>query len=162
VERICRGKISGAVRRNRRPVPDVRERMRRALLSLPAVAAVLLLSGCGDPTPTEPGTGPGGTPSAVPTSPATPRPIPPVDPTKPGDPTRPGDPTGRPITVDGVVEAGVEPGCKVLTAAGTQYELLGENIPLGVPVRVTGVLQPGVLTTCQQGTPMRVTKVQRR
>jgi hypothetical protein len=130
--------------------------MRRALLSLPAVAAVLLLSGCGDPTPTEPGTGPGGTPSAVPTSPATPRPIPPVDPTKPGDPT------GRPITVDGVVEAGVEPGCKVLTAAGTQYEVLGENIPLGVPVRLTGVLQPGVLTTCQQGTPMRVTKVQRR
>jgi len=40
--------------------------------------------------------------------------------------------------------------------------VLGENIPVGVPVRVTGVLQPDVLTTCQQGTPMRVTKVQRR
>ena len=135
--------------------------MRRALLSLPAVAAVLLLSGCGDPTPADPGTGPGGgAPStAVPTSPATSRPVPsPVDPTKPGVPTA----SGRPITVDGVVEAGVEPGCKVLTAAGTQYQVLGDNIPVGVPVRVTGVLQPGVLTTCQQGTPIRVTKVQRR
>ena len=135
--------------------------MRRALLSLPAVAAVLLLSGCGDPTPADPGTGPGGgAPStAVPTSPATSRPVPsPVDPTKPGVPTA----SGRPITVDGVVEAGVEPGCKVLTAAGTQYQVLGDNIPVGVPVRVTGVLQPGVLTTCQQGTPIQVTKVQRR
>ena len=135
--------------------------MRRALLSLPAVAAVLLLSGCGDPTPADPGTGPGGgAPStAVPTSPATSRPIPPpVDPTKPGVPAA----SGRPITVDGVVEAGVESGCKVLTAAGTQYQVLGDNIPVGVPVRVTGVLQPGVLTTCQQGTPIRVTKVQRR
>ena len=135
--------------------------MRRALLSLPAVAAVLLLSGCGDPTPADPGSGPGGgAPSTVaPTSPPTSRPIPPpVDPTKPGVPTA----SGRPITVDGVVEAGVEPGCKVLTAAGTQYQVLGENIPVGVPVRVTGVLQPGVLTTCQQGTPIRVTKVQRR
>jgi hypothetical protein len=139
--------------------------MRRVLLSLPAVAAVLLLSGCGDPAPTDPGPGGGGAPStAVPTSPVTPRPVPPVDPSKPVDPTKPGDPTasGRPITVDGVVEAGVEPGCKVLTAAGTQYQVLGENIPVGVPVRVTGVLQPGVLTTCQQGTPIRVTKVQRR
>ena len=135
--------------------------MRRALLSLPAVAAVLLLSGCGDPTPADPGTGPdGGAPSiAAPTSPATTRPIPPpVDPTKSGVPTA----SGRPITVDGVVEAGVEPGCKLLTAAGGQYQVLGENIPVGVPVRVTGVLLPGVLTTCQQGTPMRVTKVQRR
>jgi len=149
--------------------PGRQKRMRRALLSLPAVAAVLLLSGCGDPTPADPGTGPGGgasstavptSPStAVPTSPSTPRPIPPaVDPTKPGVPTA----SGRPITVDGVVEAGVEPGCRVLAAAGTQYQVLGENIPVGVPVRVTGVPQPGVLTTCQQGTPMRVTKWQRR
>ena len=64
--------------------------------------------------------------------------------------------------LDGVVETGVEPGCKVLTAGGTTYQVLGEDVPVGVPVRVTGVLQPGVLTTCQQGTPIRVTKVQRR
>jgi hypothetical protein len=138
--------------------------MRRVLLSLPAIAAVLLLSGCGDPTPADPGPGGGAPSTVVPTSPTTPRPIPPVDPPDPVDPTKPGNPTasGRPITVDGIVEAGVEPGCKVLAAAGTQYQVLGENIPVGVPVRVTGILQPGVLTTCQQGTPIRVTKVQRR
>lgn len=135
--------------------------MRRALLSLPAVAAVLLLSGCGDPTPTEPGGG-GGAPSTVaPSSPPTPPVSPPISPPRP---TKPVDPTasGRPITVDGVVETGVEPGCKVLTADGKQYQVLGTDVPVGVPVRVTGVLQPGVLTTCQQGTPMRVTKVERR
>jgi hypothetical protein len=137
--------------------------MRRAWLSLPAVAAVLLLSGCGDPTPTEPGGGGGGggATTVAPTSPTSPTtPVTPVTPR----PTKPSDPSGsgRPITVDGVVEAGVEPGCKVLTAAGTTYQVLGEEVPVGVPVRVTGVLQPGVLTTCQQGTPIRVTKVQRR
>jgi hypothetical protein len=131
--------------------------MRRVLLGLTAVAAVLLLSGCGDPTPAEPGSS--GAPTTVaPTSPKTPLP------TRPGNPTKPGEPTagGRPVTLDGVVEAGVEPGCKVLTAAGTTYLVLGDDVPVGVPVRVTGVLQPGVLTTCQQGTPIRVTKVQRR
>jgi hypothetical protein len=33
---------------------------------------------------------------------------------------------------------------------------------MGVPVRVEGTLQPGVLSTCQQGTPLRVTSVKRR
>ena len=40
--------------------------------------------------------------------------------------------------------------------------VLGADVPVGVPVRVTGVLQPGILTTCQQGTPIRVTRVRRR
>jgi len=149
--------------------------MRRATLSLPVVAAVLLLSGCGDPTPTEPGGGGGpttvapstdapstGAPSTV--APSRPTvPVTPSTPVAPG-PTKPGKPggTARPITVDGVVEAGVEPGCKVLTANGAAYQVIGGDVPVGVPVRITGVLQPGVLTTCQQGTPIRVTKVQRR
>lgn len=134
------------------------------MLSVPAVGAVLLLSGCGDPTPTEPGGGGSGGPTTVAPSPTGPTgpgststPVPPR-PTKPGDPSG----SGRPVTLDGVVEAGVEPGCKVLTAAGQMYLVLGQDVPLGVPVRVTGVLQPGVLTTCQQGTPIRVTAVQRR
>lgn len=137
--------------------------MRRALLSLPAVAAVLMLSGCGDPIPTEPGGG-GGAPSTAAPSTAAPSTVAPSSPPPTARPTKPVDPTasGRPITVDGVVETGVEPGCKVLTAGGKQYQVLGNDVPVGVPVRVTGVLQPGVLTTCQQGTPMRVTKVQRR
>ncbi|MFL6127978.1 MAG: hypothetical protein ACJ73E_02805 [Mycobacteriales bacterium] len=114
--------------------------------------AVLLLSGCADPTPVEPGGGATPATAAPTTPPVTPRP------TKPADPSG----SGRPVTLDGVVDSGVEPGCKVLTAAGGTYLLLGGDVPVGVPVRVTGVLQPGVLTTCQQGTPIRVTRVQRR
>lgn len=137
--------------------------MRRTTLSLPAVAAVLLLSGCGDPTATEPGGGGGGGPTTVAPSPT--RPSMPVSPSTPVvPPTKPGKPGGsaRPITIEGVVESGVEPGCKVLTANGAAYQVIGGQVPLGVPVRITGVLQPGVLTTCQQGTPIRVTKVERR
>lgn len=132
------------------------------MLSLPAAAA-LLLSGCGDPTGTEPGSGGGGGATTV--APGPTRPTAPISPSTPvappAKPGKPGDPA-RLITVDGVVEAGVEPGCKVLTANGTSYQLIGGQVPVGVPVRITGVLQPGVLTTCQQGTPIRVTKVQRR
>jgi hypothetical protein len=96
---------------------------------------------------------------------------------KPGDPlpipnrsggVHPG-PTGipigtpKPVTVDGIIESGVEPGCKVLTAGSTEYLILGgADVPMGVPVRVEGTLQPGVLSTCQQGTPLRVTSVKRR
>ena len=67
------------------------------------------------------------------------------------------------VTIDGVIEAGVEPGCTVLTAGNTSYLILaGSDVPMGVPVRVEGTLQPGVLSTCQQGTPLRVTSVKRR
>lgn len=126
----------------------------RALIALPAAAGALLLSGCGDPS-SQPGTGnepttaaPTGTKSVVPVPPA---------------PTDLPTASGRPITVEGIVEAGVEPGCKVLTAGTTKYLILGgKDVPTGVPVRVEGVLQPGVLSTCQQGTPLRVTDVQRR
>jgi hypothetical protein len=140
----------------------------RALLALPVVGGALLLSGCGNATdqaaddPT----------TAAPTSTAFPSPVP-VPSTPTSTPTRtatknPGPPgipigTGRPITVDGVIEGGVEPGCKVLTSGSTMYLVLGgKDVPLGVPVRVEGVLQPGVLSTCQQGTPLRVTSVKRR
>jgi hypothetical protein len=132
--------------------------MRRAMLSLPAAAAVLLLSGCGDPG-AEPGGG-GGPTTTVPSTSTSPTASPDPGTTPPGG-AKPGG-TARPVTVDGVVETGVEPGCKVLTAGGTTYQVIGGDVPVGVPVRVTGVLQPGVLTTCQQGTPIRVTKVQRR
>lgn len=149
---------------------------KRALAILPAAAA-LLLSGCADPSST-PGSGPGGgapgtgapgTATSSPTGAAPTTPVPTATSTATSRPTRPSGPpgaptvSGRPVTLDGVVEAGVEPGCSVLTAAGQQYLLLGdEAVPMGVPVRVRGVLAPGVLTTCQQGTPIRVLDVQRR
>lgn len=127
----------------------------RALLLLPATAGVLLLSGCGDPT-AQPGSG--GEPTTVaPTS---------VLPEPPGTsvpPSKVPTASGRPVVLEGVVEPGVEPRCKVLVADGVQYLVLGgKDVPVGVPVRVTGVLMPGVLSTCQQGTPLRVTDVQRR
>lgn len=151
----------------------------RVLLALPAVGGALLLSGCGNATDQAAGGDPtsaaptSATPtSAAPTTSAFPTPVPlPSTPTSVPTGTatkRPGPPgipigSGRPITVDGIIESGVEPGCKVLTAGSTMYLLLGsEDVPMGVPVRVEGVLQPGVLSTCQQGTPLRATSVKRR
>jgi len=135
----------------------------RALLVLPVTAGVLLLSGCGDPT-AEPGSG-GATTVAPSTAPSD-LPSAPAKSVKPGPPAQSGIPTesGRPVTIEGVIEEGVEPGCRVLTAGSSSYLILGggADVPTGVPVRVEGVLAPGVLSTCQQGTPLRVTKVQRR
>ncbi len=140
----------------------------RALLALPVVGGALLLSACGNATDQAAG----GDPTAAPTSTAFPTPVP-VPSTPNSVPTgtatkHPGPPgipigTGRPITVDGIIEAGVEPGCRVLTSGSTMYLVLGgKDVPTGVPVRVEGILQPGVLSTCQQGTPLRVTSVKRR
>lgn len=127
----------------------------RVLSVLPAAAGVLLLAGCGEAA-TEPGSG--GTPPSA-SAPAPTRSTVPLPPAPTDLPTA----SGKPVTVEGIVEEGVEPGCKVLTAGATSYQLLGgKDVPTGVPVRVEGVLQPGVLSTCQQGTPLRVTDVQRR
>jgi hypothetical protein len=78
-------------------------------------------------------------------------------------------PTGSSVTVDGVVEHGVEPGCLVLKAGSTSYLLLSTdggigatNVPVAVPVRVRGELVTGVASYCQQGTPLRVDSVTRR
>jgi hypothetical protein len=141
-----------------------------ARLVLLAAGGALALTACGNATQ-QPGDQPGARPAASSSAPS-------ASPSrKPGDPVpipsgggsvHPGPTgipvgTGRPVTVDGVVEAGVEPGCKVLTAGSTMYLILGgKDVPTGVPVRVEGVLQPGVLSTCQQGTPLRVTSVTRR
>jgi len=158
----------------------------RALSALLVAGAALLLAACGNatvqpgsgstdqPTASAPSTAPSSAPSSAPGSAATsapgsspssnPMPVP----SSSGGSFQPG-PTGIPVgspravTIDGVIEAGVEPGCKVLTAGNTTYLILGgDDVPTGVPVRVEGTLQPGVLSTCQQGTPLRVTSVKRR
>jgi hypothetical protein len=139
----------------------------RALSALVVAGAVLLLAACGNAT-VQPGSGStdrptaGTSASASPTA-ATPKPVPSGGGTFHPGPT--GIPVGSPktVTIDGVIEAGVEPGCKVLIAGNTKFLILGGNdVPMGVPVRVEGTLQPGVLSTCQQGTPLRVTSVKRR
>jgi hypothetical protein len=137
----------------------------RTLFALVVAGAAVLLSACGNATEGS-GSGPGDQPTTVaPSSAPTTAPSPP--PTGGGTvaPGPTGIPIGRgkPVTIDGIIEAGVEPGCRVLTAGGTKYLMLGgKDAPMGVPVRVEGVLQPGVLSTCQQGTPLRVTSVKRR
>ncbi len=151
----------------------------RALSALFVAGAALLLAACGNatvqpgsgstdqPTASAPSSAPSGAATSAPGSSPSSNPMP-VPSSSGGGTFRPG-PTGIPVgspkavTIDGVIEAGVEPGCKVLTAGNTKYLILGGNdVPLGVPVRVEGTLQPGVLSTCQQGTPLRVTSVKRR
>jgi hypothetical protein len=133
----------------------------RALSALVVAVAALLLSACGNVT-VQPGSGGTGRPSA-----GTPSRSPAPSHSGGGSfhPGPTGIPVGSPraVTIDGVIEAGVEPGCKVLTAGNTKFLILGgDDVPMGVPVRVEGTLQPGVLSTCQQGTPLRVTSVKRR
>jgi hypothetical protein len=139
----------------------------RALSALAPAGVALLLAACGNAA-VQPGSGStdqptAGTSAAPPRTAANPKPVPSGGGTFHPGPT--GIPVGSPraVTIDGVIEAGVEPGCKVLTAGNTTYLILGGNdVPMGVPVRVEGTLQPAVLSTCQQGTPLRVTSVKRR
>ncbi|GIJ28631.1 hypothetical protein Vqi01_37930 [Micromonospora qiuiae] len=104
-------------------------------------------------------------PTPDPTSPL-PTPADPVDPTAPLG--RPGKrPGGPPMptatseqTLTGRIEAGVEPGCLLLDG----YLLLGgprEVLTAGATVTVTGRPAPGMLTTCQQGTPFQVASAKR-
>jgi hypothetical protein len=151
----------------------------RALSVVVVTGVALLLAACGNatvqpgsdpsgqPTTGAPTSAPTGAPTSAPGSAPSANPMP-VPSSSGGGTFRPG-PTGIPVgsakavTIDGVVEAGVEPGCTVLTAGNTTYLILGGgDLPMGVPVRVEGTLEPGVLTTCQQGTPLRVTSVKRR
>jgi hypothetical protein len=69
------------------------------------------------------------------------------------------------MTIQGVVQPGVEAGCYVLSASdGTSYLLLGGDravIAGGGSLRVVGRPQPGLVTICQQGTPFVVQSVTR-
>jgi hypothetical protein len=75
------------------------------------------------------------------------------------------DPSGKSspgITITGTPTEGVENGCIVMQSGATLYLLLGGDrsvLMSGQPVVVRGVPDPGLMTTCQQGTPFRVTEV---
>jgi hypothetical protein len=78
-------------------------------------------------------------------------------------------PAGGTVTVDGVVQRGVEPGCLVLRAGTKSYLLVkgdgstsATGVPVAVPVRVSGRVLTGIASYCQQGTPLAVTAVTRR
>lgn len=75
-------------------------------------------------------------------------------------PTTPSEPVMR---LRGVVQEGVEAGCRVLTTDSGQYLLLageGVVVPMGTEVIVEGRLAEDLVSYCQQGTPFAVTKVE--
>lgn len=106
---------------------------------------------------------PGGSTSAESPSATPSADLPTVEPpgSKPAVPPPPGQ-GEAPQTVRGVVAEGVEAGCLVLNTDSGPYVLIGGDRRLlqpGRTVEVVGVPDPSMVTTCQQGTPMKVTSV---
>ncbi|WP_091574800.1 hypothetical protein [Actinokineospora alba] len=67
------------------------------------------------------------------------------------------------MTLRGVVQEGVEAGCRVLATDSGQYLLLageGVTVPMGVEVIVEGRLAKDLVSYCQQGIPFAVSKVE--
>ena len=75
-----------------------------------------------------------------------------------GDTSKPA--SDAPTTITGTVEAGVESGCLVLEHDGTVYGIYGNYdsavVYAGAKVMLRGQVDPGMMTTCQQGTPFVV------
>ncbi len=123
--------------------------MRTRLLSLTVLLAGALLAGCGGTTG-----GDSGDSGAQPEYSAS-----------EGSTMSPVEPTGKPapnLTITGTPTEGVENGCIVMESNGTLYLLLGGErsaLMSGRPVKVKGSPNPGLMTTCQQGTPFEVTEV---
>ena len=75
--------------------------------------------------------------------------------------------SGTAETVTGTIEAGVEPNCKLIRDDAGNHVLFFDDPTLkaqatvGKKVTVTGQSKPGMMTTCQQGTPFQVTRTQR-
>ncbi|MDG4767816.1 hypothetical protein O7632_27525 [Solwaraspora sp. WMMD406] len=67
--------------------------------------------------------------------------------------------TSRPMTLTGTIVPGVEHNCFLLDG----YLLVGgtsELIQAGTRVSVTGHVQPDLMTTCQQGIPFVVQRIE--
>lgn len=118
--------------------------MIRRFSVLTALVAVLFAAGCARNADSD---SPAAPPAASPTE----------------ESGRPSAPAGQTIT--GTVTAGVEPNCLLLSGGGTDYLLIVEDPALrgqlktGEEATVVGQAEPGQMTTCQQGTPFRVTAV---
>lgn len=128
--------------------------------------AALLLAGCGagngsqELSPTGSGPSPGASPGSTAAASATPGPAtPPAEDLVAGPSKTPS--AAAPVTVTGTLAPGVEGGCLLLRAGGTTYVLVGRTAGLvaGRAVTVTGTVDRDLLTTCQQGTPLRVQRV---
>jgi hypothetical protein len=122
---------------------------KRSRLLTGLLLAGLLAAGCADPGSDDSGAGQGATP--VPT-------------TLPGNATTtaPPPPAGE-VTVTGVVAEGVEAGCLLLDGGGQRYLLVGGDraeLRAGARVTVTGRVDRGLLSTCQQGEPLVVSRIE--
>ncbi|MGC4804401.1 hypothetical protein [Micromonospora sp. DT233] len=132
-----------------------------------ALVACAALSACanqgaGDGTPApSPSPSASATDSPTPTAPATPTtavPAPSSSGKPSAGPSRPPGPGATTLT--GTVEAGVEPGCRMLSG----YQLIGgpdDVLTAGARVVVTGHAKADMMTTCQQGTPFVVESARR-
>jgi hypothetical protein len=78
--------------------------------------------------------------------------------------------SGKPVggateTITGMVSAGVEANCLLLSSGGTSHLLifkdpaLRADAPVGKTVTVMGSSEPSMVSTCMQGTPFIVTSV---
>jgi hypothetical protein len=128
-----------------------------------AATAIAVLAGCGARAGDQAG-GAGGGASPTATTPA-PTLSPPASTPPSATPSEPaGTPSGPTLELDGVAAPGVEPGCVVFTTGGRHYLLVGAKgaVPMEVPIRVRGIVLTGVLSYCQQGTPLKVLEINRR
>jgi hypothetical protein len=139
--------------------------VRRICLAIGSCAvAGLAVTGCGTQTAGD-GAGAGGTASTPPPSVTVPPSVSPLPPTKTlPRPTKTLPPVPA-VTVLGVIEQGVEPGCYVLTPdrGGSRYLVITKTPPpTGVPVAVLGTPRPDLVSYCQQGTLLQVSKIELR
>ena len=81
----------------------------------------------------------------------------------PEDRTRPPPMSGQSSTVRirGTLSDGIEPGCVLLTSNGVVYQVIWRHgTPVtGPEIEVEGTVQPDLMTTCQQGIPLVVTRL---
>ena len=119
-------------------------------LSLPLLVA-LALAGCAnsDSDAAAPAPAPSAPAPAL-SAPASPAPPP---------ASRPAKDKAGPKTLTGTITAGVEPGCLLLDdhLLIIQDAKLKAAAEVGATVTATGRTEPGMMTTCQQGTPFVVT-----
>ncbi|MEU7905148.1 hypothetical protein [Actinoplanes sp. NPDC049118] len=117
-------------------------------LTLPLLA-VLALAGCANGASDDSAGAPAPA-SATPSS---------AVPTEKSSASKPAEPGSKTIT--GTITAGVEPGCLLLD----DHLLIIKDAALkpvakvGASVTATGHAEPGMMTTCQQGTPFVVTTI---
>ena len=114
-------------------------------ISLPLLVA-LTLAGCANSDSADPAGAPGPAPAPASSAPSLESSPPPAK----GTGTK---------TLTGTITAGVEPNCLLLD----DHLLIIQDAKLkaaareGATVTVTGRIEPGMMTTCQQGTPFVVT-----